>query len=938
MRIKRALSLLLAVLMVASLLAAGSAAADQLTVVTKSNGRRTLAVGETFTYSFAIRLQQPYDIDNIEADILYDPACLELTSWEFPSFNGAVTDHARTGDLYFSKGTITNHADFSQSIQTVVTCTFKVTRGGTTYIRPLIANLEAEAGTNNDAYMVQNYRPVTARLAFWKTYDYLDANKPSSGSAALNANEDTIWFYVTDAADGSAVPAGVSFVLSGTDADGNSRSYTATTDEYGMVCFQRVRVGDYFVRCDSTNADGTTYLVNDPAVSVPNTVNNELVIDTALSVQRVEAGELKNVTVAITWTGEEIEPGITYTEERPANVYLSLRNGETVVDQQYVSKTAKSAVFERVPINNADGTEAVYSLVTGAMEQYDPYITVTDTGFAVEFRYKNNHNWEVTRTEPTCTENGSVVFVCKDCGRTYTQTLSALGHDYAIYGYDADCTRDGYHRYQCKRCDHWYVETEPKTDHSWSEWIVDKEATPTEDGLRHRVCTVCGEREEQIIASPLHEHDYKQVVVEPTCTEEGYTQNICGCGEIENAGVNDGKYNIVPALGHDYTGDSHTVTVIEPTCTEDGLEEWTCSRCGETHAEPLPALGHDYQVTGEQEPTCTDAGYKDMKCVHCGDTRHVRVPALGHDWGEWETITPATTTTEGVKHRYCKRCGEEQMGTIPKLDHVHNYTVPEVVAPTCEEQGYTKMICPDDGAYIIDENSYVPALGHVWVERWRQEPTDKTQGVIDNVCTRCGKHDYVIIPKGGSTPTPPEPTIGGFNDVPASAYYATPVEWAVTHDPQITNGTSATTFSPKNTCTRAQTVTFLWRAKGMPEPTTTQSPFTDVQDPSAWYYKAVLWAYENNITNGTSATLFSPNATVTRAQVVTFLWRAEGEPAPAGTGKQFSDVAPSAYYAVPVQWAVEQNITNGTDSDHFSPAAGCTRAQIVTFLYRNEVR
>ena len=189
MRIKRALSLLLAVLMMASLLAVGTSAADQLTVITKSNGRRTLAVGDTFTYSFAVKLQKPYDIDMIEMDILYDSNCLELVDHDFPNFEIKPAASTRDGHIHFSKDTITNHADFSQSILAVITCTFKATRGGTTYIRPVIAQLEAEAGSNNDAYLVQNYRPVTARLAFWKSYDYLDDNKPAGCSSALNASE-----------------------------------------------------------------------------------------------------------------------------------------------------------------------------------------------------------------------------------------------------------------------------------------------------------------------------------------------------------------------------------------------------------------------------------------------------------------------------------------------------------------------------------------------------------------------------------------------------------------------------------------------------------------------------------------------------------------------------------------------------------------------------
>lgn len=933
MRIKRAMALLLAVLMMASLFAAGASAADQLTVITKSNGRRTVSVGEQFTYSFAIKLQKPYDIDNIEADILYDDECLDLVDYTYPNFKGAVPDSAlKKGDLHFKKGMITNHGDFSQSILAVVTCTFKATRGGTTYIRPIIAQLEAEAGSNNDAYLVQNYRPVTARLAFWKSYDYLDENKPTSGSAALNANEDTVWFYVTDTTTGGALPEGVKFVMEGTDEGGTTRSYNAVTDEYGLICFQKVRFGDYFVRCDSTSSDGSTYLVNDPQVTVPNVEGGSFIIDTALSVRSVSSSDLRDVPVTIEWTGEEIEPGVPYKEDRPANVYLALRSGETTLGQQYVANTATSAIFQRVPTTDSAGEPITLTLTTGAMEQYDAVITETDTGFHVEFRYKNDHTWDVTRTEPTCTENGSIVFVCTDCGKTYTETLSALGHDYAVYGYDATCTRDGYHRYQCKRCDHIYVETEPKTGHNWGEWIVDKEVTPNEDGLRHRFCLTCGEREDQIWASPVHEHDFKVVETEPTCTEQGYKQEVCGCGEKKD------PYDFVPALGHDFSGDSHTVNVIEATCTEDGLEEWTCSRCGEIQAVPIPATGHDFQVTDQKDPTCTEAGYKDMKCANCGEIRHQRIAPLGHSWGEWETVTPATTTTEGVKRRVCTRCQEEQLGTIPKLPHEHHYTRPEVIAPTCEEQGYTKLYC-ECGKSIIDENSYVPALGHIWIERWRQEPTAKTQGVIKNECSRCEKVDFVLIPKNGSgTPSPaPVPTVGGFKDVPATAWFADAVEWAVTHDPQITNGTAPSTFNPNGICTRAQTVTFLWRAAGEPEPELKVSPFNDVQNPNAYFYKAVLWAYENDITTGTSATKFSPNDTVTRAQVVTFLWREAEKPAPAGTGARFSDVPASAYYADPVQWAVEQNITNGRGGGKFAPNAGCTRAEIVTFLYRSEV-
>ena len=173
-------------------------------------------------------------------------------------------------------------------------------------------------------------------------------------------------------------------------------------------------------------------------------------------------------------------------------------------------------------------------------------------------------------------------------------------------------------------------------------------------------------------------------------------------------------------------------------------------------------------------------------------------------------------------------------------------------------------------------------------------------------------------------------TIKIFVDVPAGSYYEDAVDWAVENG--ITQGTDDTHFSPDGICTRAQAVTFLWRAAGSPEPETRAMPFTDVPVGS-YYYDAVLWAVENGITKGTSDTTFSPNMTCTRAQIVAFLWRSEKSPA-AGTANPFADVKSTAYYADAVLWAVKENITKGTTSTTFSPNADCTRAQIVTFLWR----
>ena len=169
-----------------------------------------------------------------------------------------------------------------------------------------------------------------------------------------------------------------------------------------------------------------------------------------------------------------------------------------------------------------------------------------------------------------------------------------------------------------------------------------------------------------------------------------------------------------------------------------------------------------------------------------------------------------------------------------------------------------------------------------------------------------------------------------FVDVPSGSYYEDAVVWAVANG--ITTGTDAAHFSPDGICTRAQAVTFLWRAAGRPAPESRTMPFTDVPADS-YYYDAVLWAVENGITKGTSSTTFSPDDTCTRAQIVTFLWRSEQSPA-AGSSNPFTDVSADAYYADAVLWAVKEAITTGTTRTTFSPDAECTRAQIVAFLWR----
>ena len=230
----------------------------------------------------------------------------------------------------------------------------------------------------------------------------------------------------------------------------------------------------------------------------------------------------------------------------------------------------------------------------------------------------------------------------------------------------------------------------------------------------------------------------------------------------------------------------------------------------------------------------------------------------------------------------------------------------------------TLTVTPDEG-YVLDELTVTDKNGNT------VKLTDKGNGKYTFTMPRSA------VTVEASFVVEADPDIPVFTDVPADAYYADAVAWAVENG--ITNGTSATTFGPDVSCTRAQMVTFLWRAAGSPEPTTANNPFTDVQS-DAYYYDAVLWAVEQGITSGTSATTFSPDATVTRGQTVTFLWRQAGSPV-VNYAMSFADVDAGAYYAEAVRWAVSEGVTAGTSGTTFSPDASCTRAQIVTFLYRD---
>ena len=496
---------------------------------------------------------------------------------------------------------------------------------------------------------------------------------------------------------------------------------------------------------------------------------------------------------------------------------------------------------------------------------------------------------------------------------------------------------------------------------------------------------------------------------------------------------------------------SYTAVVTEPTCTEGGYTTYTCE-CGDSYTgNKTAALGHDEIIDAAVAPTCTETGLTEGKhCSRCGAVlvKQETVAATGHSFGAWVVVTEPTTENEGQEKRTCTACGATETRPIDKLPEETEPTEPEPTDPEPTEpeptdpeptdpapggkypitvnvrteggtydlrwqeaaagNTVTVRLKPDEG-YCLDSFEYsfdgeggeitlyseyieitmpegavtldlyyIPAFEirtyrddliasaytYTYINDFEVRAENAPEGRrvyllvtpypgmdIDQIVVyygssyppemySLGKNEYgddifeIIMPDGDLEIYVTSTALEEhFVDVDEDDYYYDPVRWALRH--KITAGIDDTHFAPNTTCSRAQVVSFLWRAAGQPAPTSTANPFSDVKA-SDYYYMAVLWAVENGITAGTAPGKFSPNAPCTRAQVATFLWRAVGEPSPSSDYNPFSDVKPGQYYTEAILWAVEYGITAGTGNGKFSPNAACSRGQIVTFLYRLE--
>lgn len=365
-----------------------------------------------------------------------------------------------------------------------------------------------------------------------------------------------------------------------------------------------------------------------------------------------------------------------------------------------------------------------------------------------------------------------------------------------------------------------------------------------------------------------------------TCTEKGYSGNryCTACDRIALKGTS------TPSL-HEIAGNSKLINAVKPTCTAVGYSgDYQCTRdCGQIfrYGHVIDKLGHNWDDGKPATQGKSEGILYTCRRVGCSETKFVK--------GSAPTEYSVKVSTDGSGTAMADKTSAAA-GTV-------------VTLTATPKSGYTfKQWQVITGGVTIKDNKFTMPAGNVEVKAIFEK--DATQ--------------------------PPGPAVNPFVDVPSGVYYEEAVLWAV--DKGITKGTDTTHFSPNGICTRAQAVTFLWRAAGSPAAKSGAMPFTDVKAGS-YYETAVLWAVENGITKGTTATTFSPEQNCSRAQIVTFLWRSEKSPA-AGTVNPFTDVKASAYYADAVLWAVKKDVTKGTTATTFSPNDNCTRAQIVTFLYR----
>ena len=598
----------------------------------------------------------------------------------------------------------------------------------------------------------------------------------------------------------------------------------------------------------------------------------------------------------------------------------------------------------------------------------------------------NNHDWNAwesngngththtckndsSHTETTNCSGGSATCearaVCDVCHMVYGELAPhTLTHSPAV---DATCTTPGNVEYwHCSVCGKNFSDsagkgelteiTSPALNHNWGAWekvsetqhqrICQNDGSHKETGdhtpgtaatcKAPANCSICGQSYGE--KNPSNHTGGTEVrnQKEATTTTEGYTgDTYClGCGEKIASGTVIPK---LPSSGGGSSsgggGGSSTPSVSVPVSSDHGGTKLSATISGSTATVSVSGKEIDKVIAdGAKSVTVDLSGLSKVDSVKlpasviaktedAEDTGlTIRLPdgAVGLDEAALESIASGKTVTVSVQQANLTDAQQEAVSALAQVAVVVDV---DIVVGTVKQSAF-------DGGRLTISIPYIPEKGEdtstlaVWYIR--DDGSIENKGGSYDAKSGCFVFETDHLSRYLLVHTE---QVMGFTDVPANSWYAGAVAWAV--EQGITSGTSDTTFSPNVSCTRAQMVTFLWRASGTPEIGTT-SPFSDVSA-DAYYYDAVLWAVEQGITGGTGGGKFSPDTPCTRAQMATFLWRANGSTEVTGT-TPFSDVSAETYYYNAVLWAYEQNITNGTGGGKFSPDATCTRAQMVQML------
>ena len=568
------------------------------------------------------------------------------------------------------------------------------------------------------------------------------------------------------------------------------------------------------------------------------------------------------------------------------------------------------------------------------------------------------HDYAAVVTEPTCTEGGYTTYTCSRCGDTYVgDETDALGHDYAAVVTEPSCTEGGYTTYTCSRCGDVYVgdETDP-LGHDFGDWTVTAPPSCSAPGTESRTCARCGFMEEREIQPLEHDwYDYEWDWNYDESDEDLVVVHLrChNCDETRT---------IWADVASQY---------IEPTCTEPGgyAKVATAVYMGRTFTDirildPIPALGHSW---GEPEWTWNedyDEAEAKFTCTVCGEVQTLPAELT------IQTIMPDCVTPGEIKTTASVLFEEvtyTDVYTLVMAPLGHDPVTVEAVAPTCTEPGRTAgSVCSRCGA-VLEGFEEIPAAGHAYGApewTWNEELTAASAKFV---CANCGDVQNLNAEITEEVVTEAAPHIAGekkltakvtmegaeytdemivftealpcpcaaFEDMPP---YGTPeheaIDWAFTHDPQITSGMNETTFGYGQTLTRAQASTFLYAAAGRPEfdETAAENPFSDVKS-GKWYTKPVLWAYSQGLVSGMSANTYGINSNLTRGQIMVILYAWAGKPSVEGLENPYTDVAAGKWYTNSAIWAYHAGIEQGANGKYVQ-STPCTREAMVLYLYR----